>query len=91
MHFEIQRDPNDLSGMQAQAQALVNLTDPDEFTGMTDAEKAQVVNFNLANQAILPGTAVVNVTAVLRDGIHPLAGAEIGPQVGRKSEDCWPY
>jgi len=77
MHFEIQRDPEDLSGIQAQAQALVNLTDPDEFTGMTDAEKAQVVNFNLVNQAILPGTAVVNVTAVQRDGTTPLAGAEI--------------
>jgi hypothetical protein len=77
MHFEVQRDPNDLSGMQAQAQALVNLTDPDEFTGMTDAEKAQVVNFNLVNQAILPGTAVVNVTAVQRDGATPLTGAEI--------------
>jgi hypothetical protein len=77
MHFEVQRDPNDLSGMQAQAQALVNLTDPDEFTGMTDSEKAQVVNFNLVNQAILPGTAVVNVTAVQRDGASPLAGAEI--------------
>ena len=77
MHFEIQRDTEDLSGMQAQAQALVNLTDPDEFTGMTDAEKAQVVNFNLVNQAILPGTAVVNVTVVQRDGSTPLAGAEI--------------
>jgi hypothetical protein len=77
MHFEVQRDPDDLSGMQAQAQALVNLSDPDEFTGMTDAEKAQVVNFNLVNQAILPGTAVVNVTAVQRDGITPLTGAEI--------------
>ncbi|MFL6388274.1 MAG: carboxypeptidase regulatory-like domain-containing protein [Terriglobales bacterium] len=77
MHFEIQRDTEDLSGMQAQAQALVNLTDPDEFTGMTDAEKAQVVNFNLVNQAILPGTAVVNVTAVQRDGTSALAGAEI--------------
>jgi len=77
MHFEAQRDPDDLAGMQAQAQALVNLNDPDEFTGMTDDEKAQVVNFNLANQTTIPGTAVVNVTALLRDGIHPLVGAEI--------------
>jgi Carboxypeptidase regulatory-like domain/Bacterial TSP3 repeat/Bacterial Ig-like domain (group 2) len=77
MHFEAQRDPDDLAGMQAQAQALVNLTDPDEFTGMTDDEKAQVVNFNLVNQTTTPGTAVVNVTALLRDGIHPLVGAEI--------------
>jgi hypothetical protein len=82
MHFEIQRDPNDLAGVQAQAQALVNLTDPDEFTGMTDAEKAQVVNFNLVNQAILPGTAIVNVTAVQRDGATPLAGAEIALKSG---------
>ena len=68
--------------MQAQAQALVNHTDPDEFTGMTDDEKAQVVNFNLVNQAILPGTAVVNVTALQRDGINPLAGAEIALKSG---------
>ena len=91
MHFEIQRDPNDLAGVQAQAQALVNQTDPDEFTGMTDAEKAQVVNFNLANQTTIPNTAVVNVTALLRDGINPLVGAEIGSQVGHKPKDCWPY
>ncbi|HEY2359977.1 MAG TPA: carboxypeptidase regulatory-like domain-containing protein, partial [Candidatus Angelobacter sp.] len=77
MHFDVQRDPNDLPGMQAQAQALVNQTDPDEFTGMTDDEKAQVVNFNVVNQAILPGTAVVSVTALQRDGFTPLSGAEI--------------
>jgi hypothetical protein len=77
MHFEAQRDPNDLAGIQVQAQALVNLTDPDEFTGMTDDEKAQVVNFNLVNQTTIPGTAVVNVTALQRDGFTPLAGAEI--------------
>jgi hypothetical protein len=77
MHFDVQRDPNDLPGMQAQAQALVNQTDPDEFTGMTDDEKAQVVNFNLVNQAILPGTAMVSVTALQRDGSTPLSGAEI--------------
>ncbi|HEX3153214.1 MAG TPA: carboxypeptidase regulatory-like domain-containing protein [Candidatus Angelobacter sp.] len=77
MHFDVQRDPNDLPGMQAQAQALVNQTDPDELTGMTDDEKAQVVNFNLVNQAILPGTAVVSVTALQRDGVTPLSGAEI--------------
>ena len=77
MHFEIQRDPNDLAGVQAQAQALVNQTDPDEFTGMTDDDKAQVVNFNLTNQTTKPGTAVINVTALLRDGINPMVGAEI--------------
>jgi Carboxypeptidase regulatory-like domain/Bacterial TSP3 repeat len=82
MHFEAQRDPNDLAGIQAQAQALVNLTDPDEFTGMTDAEKAQVVNFNLVNQTTIPGTAVVNVTALQRDGFTPLAGAEIVIKAG---------
>jgi Carboxypeptidase regulatory-like domain/Polysaccharide lyase family 4, domain II len=77
MHFELQRDPNDLTGIQAQAQALVNQTDPDEFTGMTDEEKAQVVNFNLTNQATVPGTATVNVTALMRDAVSPLVGAEI--------------
>ena len=77
MHFELQRDPNDLAGIQAQAQALVNQTDPEEFTGMTDAEKAQVVNFNLASQVTVPNTAVVNVTAHMRDAVSPLVGAQI--------------
>src|SRR6476469_1642446 len=82
MHFEAQRDPTDLTGIQSQAQALVNLTDPDEFTGMTDDEKAQVVNFNLVNQTSIPGTAIVNVTALMRDGISPLVGAEIAIKSG---------
>jgi len=82
MHFEAQRDPTDLTGIQSQAQALVNLTDPDEFTGMTDDEKAQVVNFNLVNQTSIPGTAIVNVTALMRDGVSPLVGAEIAIKSG---------
>ncbi len=77
MHFEAQRDPTDLAAIQAQAQALVNQTDPDEFTGMTDDDKARVVNFNLTNQTVVPGTAVVSVTALMSDGINPLVGAEI--------------
>jgi hypothetical protein len=77
MHFEIQRDPTDLAGVQAQAQALVNQTDPDEFTGMTEDDKAQVVNFNLVNQTMKPGTVLINVTALLRDGVNPMVGAEI--------------
>jgi hypothetical protein len=44
---------------------------------MTDDEKAQVVNFNLVNQTIIPGTAVVSVSALQRDGLTPLSGAEI--------------
>ena len=47
MHFAIQREPNDTAGAEAQAQALVNLTDPDALTGMTAADKARVLNFKI--------------------------------------------
>jgi hypothetical protein len=45
MHFEVQRDTNDATGAEAQARALVDLTDPHALDGMSDAERAQVVNF----------------------------------------------
>jgi hypothetical protein len=45
MHFEVQRGGADAAGAEAQAQALVNLTDPHALDGMSDAERAQVVNF----------------------------------------------
>ena len=76
MHFDIQRDTGDLAGIQQQAQALVNGSDPDEFAGMSDADKARVINFNLANATPVPDTAIVSVTAVQQDG-SPLAGAQI--------------
>jgi len=47
MHFAVQREPSDLAGAQAQATSLVNLTDPNALTGMTAAEKAQVINFRI--------------------------------------------
>src|SRR5262249_7337339 len=47
MHFAIQRDSADAAGANAQAQALVNLTDPNALTGMSDTEKAQVLNFRI--------------------------------------------
>jgi hypothetical protein len=47
MHFALQRYPMDLAGAQSQAQALVNLTDPNALAGMTAEEKARVVNFKL--------------------------------------------
>jgi hypothetical protein len=45
MHFAVQRTPGDVTGAKAQAQALVNLTDPNVLAGMSAAEKAAVVNF----------------------------------------------
>lgn len=77
MHFEVQRDPGDQAGAEAQAQSLANQTDPDEFTGMSDQEKARVVNFNVANQTTGGNAAVVKVTAHQADGITALTGAEI--------------
>jgi Carboxypeptidase regulatory-like domain/Bacterial TSP3 repeat/Bacterial Ig-like domain (group 2) len=81
MHFDIQRNIGDLAGVQQQAQALVNGTDPDEFTGMTDSDKARVINFNLTNAAPLPNTAIVSVTAVQGDG-SVLAGVQISLNIG---------
>lgn len=47
MHFVIQWNSQDPAGAIAQAQALVNMTDPNEFVGLTTQEKSQVVNFNV--------------------------------------------
>ncbi|HKD13908.1 MAG TPA: hypothetical protein VKE71_05110, partial [Candidatus Angelobacter sp.] len=47
MHFGLQHNPADLAGAQSQASALVNLTDPNALTGMSDAEKSAVVNFTV--------------------------------------------
>jgi hypothetical protein len=47
MHFAVQRGVTDTAGAQAQAQALVNLTDPNALSGMTEQERAQVVNFQI--------------------------------------------
>jgi hypothetical protein len=77
MRFAVQRDPVDLTGMQNQIQALESQTDPDEFAGMTDADKAQVINFNLiGGGGTVPNTATVNVTAKQLDGTA-LTSAEI--------------
>ncbi len=81
MHFGMQRDTGDLAGIQQQAQALVNASDPDEFTGMSDADKARVINFNLANATTIPNTATISVTAVQQDST-PLAGAQISLNTG---------
>lgn len=47
MHFLVQRAPGDIAGATSQAQALVNLTDPNALAGMTAQEKAEVINFNV--------------------------------------------
>ncbi len=47
MHFAVQRDPTDTAGAEAQAQALVNLSDPNALAGMTAAERSRVVNFRI--------------------------------------------
>jgi hypothetical protein len=47
MHFAVQRDSADAAGAKTQAQSLADLTDPNALSGMTAAEKAQVVNFRI--------------------------------------------
>jgi hypothetical protein len=45
MHFAVQRGNGDTAAARAQAEALVDLSDPNALAGMTAQEKAQVVNF----------------------------------------------
>jgi hypothetical protein len=47
MHFAVQRPIGDTAGAQAQAEALVNLTDSNALVGMSPAERSQVINFNV--------------------------------------------
>jgi hypothetical protein len=45
MQFAVQRDMNDAAGAQAQAQGLADLSDPNALFGVSDADKAKIVNF----------------------------------------------
>src|SRR5215471_18141364 len=74
MHFSVQHDPADPDGMQAQAQALVNLTDPDSLTGLSPQEQAEIVNFNIVGN---PSSTATVVVTVLRADNTPLTGAEV--------------
>lgn len=47
MHFAVQRQTSDTAGAEAQATALVNLTDGKALRGMTDQDKQRVVNFRI--------------------------------------------
>lgn len=69
-------DPSDNAGLQAEAQALVNLTDPDALTGLSPAEQAEIVNFNISGTPPPSTTATVAIT-VLRADNSPVAGAEV--------------
>src|SRR3954467_906930 len=45
MHFALQREKGDTSGMNSAEQAIINLTDPNALFGLTADEKSKVVNF----------------------------------------------
>jgi hypothetical protein len=47
MHFTLGHDPSDPAGTKAQAQALVNLSDPNALANMTAQERSEVVNFHV--------------------------------------------
>jgi len=51
MHFAVQRHYSD-GGVAAgaQAQTLVNLSDPRALDGMSDEDRSKVVNFNVSPQ-----------------------------------------
>jgi hypothetical protein len=76
MHFTVQHDPADNAGLQAEAQALVNLTDPDALNGLSPQEQSEIVNFNVTGSQIVPSTATVAITVLQTDGT-PLQGAEV--------------
>ncbi len=48
LHFAVQREPHDEARAQAQAEALVGLTDPNALVGLTAEERACIVNFAVA-------------------------------------------
>jgi hypothetical protein len=73
MHFTAQRQPDDTAGARAQSEALVNLSDPHALQGMTEEEKAQVVNFQIGAEA---GTGRVAVQVNKTTGA-PVANAPI--------------
>lgn len=52
MHFAVQRATEDTGGARSQAEALSDLSETDALVGMSDEEKSQVVNFNLAPASI---------------------------------------
>jgi protocatechuate 3,4-dioxygenase beta subunit len=75
MHFSAQHDPADTAGTRAQAEALASLSDPKALQGMTDEEKAQVVNFRIAGAAApMSGRVAVQVS---RTGGQPVANAPV--------------
>ena len=47
MHFSAQRDVADSAGATATAQALSALTVPDALTGLTNEERARIINFRV--------------------------------------------
>jgi hypothetical protein len=76
MHYSIVWDPSDLAGLQAQAQALVDLTDSDALFGLSDEEKARVLNFNLPG-GTAPKSGRISGTVTLQDGVTPMSGATV--------------
>jgi protocatechuate 3,4-dioxygenase beta subunit len=75
MHFSAQHDPADAAGARAQAEALANLTDPKALQGMSDEEKAEVVNFQIGG-AGASTSGKVAVQASHADGT-PVANAPV--------------
>ncbi len=71
MHFAVQHNPADNTGLEAQAAALANLSDPNALSGMTDAEKSAVVNF-----AIPASTG--SLTQLIPSGSAPWDGPASG-------------
>jgi 5-hydroxyisourate hydrolase-like protein (transthyretin family) len=76
MHFSVMGSLADVAGLQAQAQALVDLTDPDALAGLSDEEKARILNFDVPGGKA-ENTGSISGTVLLQDGVTPLVGATV--------------
>jgi hypothetical protein len=70
MRFLVQRRHGQLAALQEQAEALMELTDPEALLGLTEAERALVKNFVVPQVSVLSGTARDTTGA-------PLPGARV--------------
>jgi protocatechuate 3,4-dioxygenase beta subunit len=88
MHFTAQRQPDDTAGAQAQAEALVNLSDPKALQGMSEEEKAAVVNFQIGAGSgggkvtvqvnRVNGSSMANAAVYIRESAHGDATRPVG-------------
>ncbi len=86
LHFVVARNPDDVAGVEAAAQALGALADPEALAGLSRQDRLRVANFRIVVPPPGPGTLRVALTGP--DG-QPLTGARVavtGPQVAEQRD-----